>query len=163
MDDVDVVKLTDKNNKYFDTICDWMYNWWGIRDGWSHKKVYEFMGNSLCKEKISQTFIAIHNDTVIGMYQLAMTDLDTRPDIYPWLTNVYVDEKYRGRGLSKLLVEHSIKEAKKLEIKELYLYTAHIGLYEKFGWEYIGNVNTYRKDSPIERLYVYNIGGCNEK
>jgi predicted acetyltransferase len=159
MDDVEVVRLTNKNSKYFKTICKWIYNWWGEIEGWSYEKVHELMENSLSENKISKTFIALKNKEIIGMYQIVMSDLDTRPDIYPWLTNIYVDEKYRGNGVCKLLLEHAIEEAKKMKIKELYLYTAHIGLYEKYGWKYVGNVNTYRKVNSVERLYVYKIMG----
>jgi predicted acetyltransferase len=28
-----------------------------------------------------------------------------------------------------------------------------MGLYEKFGWTYVGEVDTFRADSPQERLY----------
>lgn len=45
------------------------------------------------------------------------------------------------------------ENAKKANLTELYLYTKHIGLYEKFGWEFIEEVKTFKEDSPIERLY----------
>lgn len=88
------------------------------------------------------------------MYQLSYTDdLDSRPDIYPWLVNVYVDEKYRGQNICRKLMETVNDNARKNNIKELFLYTKHIGLYEKFGWQFVEEVKTFRKDSPIERLY----------
>lgn len=49
------------------------------------------------------------------------------------------------------------ENAKKANLKELYLYTKHIGLYEKFGWTFMGEVKTFREDSPIERLYKLEI------
>lgn len=45
------------------------------------------------------------------------------------------------------------ENAKKLNLTELFLYTKHIGLYEKFGWKFVEEVETFRNDSPIERLY----------
>lgn len=48
--------------------------------------------------------------------------------------------------------------AKAAGLPELYLYTKHIGLYEKFGWEFLEEVPTFREDSPVERLYHLNIG-----
>ena len=66
---------------------------------------------------------------------------------------MFVDEKYRGRGIFKVLMNTVCENAKKLNINELYLYTSHLDLYEKFGWEYIEDVKTFRDDSPIERLY----------
>lgn len=45
------------------------------------------------------------------------------------------------------------ENAKKANLQELYLYTKHVGLYEKFGWKFVEEVKTFKKDSPIERLY----------
>lgn len=92
------------------------------------------------------------------MYQISMSDdLDSRPDIYPWLINVYVDEKFRGKNVCRALMNTVNENAKKSGLKELFLYTKHIGLYEKFGWEFIEEVNTFRNDSPVERLYKLKI------
>lgn len=89
-----------------------------------------------------------------GMYQLAMfDDLESRPDLYPWLINVFVDEKFRGKGVFRALMNTVNGHAKKANLQELYLYTEHVGLYEKFGWKFIGEVKTFREESPIERLY----------
>ena len=53
---------------------------------------------------------------------------------------------------------NTVKEnAKELGLTELYLYTKHIGLYEKFGWKFIEEVKTFKDDSPVERLYKLEI------
>lgn len=157
MESIKILKLTNENNKYFNVICDWMYDWWGKADGWSIEKVREYMKNSMCVDRIPQTFIALYNDEVVGMYQLSMNDLDIRPDIYPWLINVYVEYKYRGNGICKKMVEHCINEAKKLNLENLYLYTKHIGLYEKYGFEFIKGINTFKVESQLERLYIFKL------
>ena len=88
------------------------------------------------------------------MYQLSMSDdLDSRPDIYPWLINVYVDEKFRGKNVCRQLMITVNENAKKAGLTELFLYTKHKGLYEKFGWDFVEEVKTFKDDSPIERLY----------
>lgn len=94
------------------------------------------------------------DDQPAGMYQIAISDdLESRPDIYPWLINVYVDKNYRGRGVFRTMMQTVRDNAKKIGLDELYLYTKHIGLYEKFGWEFIENVDTFREDIRIQRLY----------
>lgn len=76
------------------------YNWWGIRDGKSYEEVRCNLEHSLNKDRLPQTYVALIDEEPAGMYQFAMfDDLDTRPDIYPWLINVYVDEKYRGKNV----------------------------------------------------------------
>lgn len=154
-----IIRLDSSDNKYFDKICEWNYNWWGKRNNDSFEEVKCTLEHSLCKNnRLPQTFIAIINDEVVGMYQISMMDdLYNRPDIYPWLINVYVDEKYRGKGICRKLMDTVKENAQNLGLKELYLYTKHIGLYEKFGWIFVEEVNTFREDSPIERLYKLNI------
>ena len=48
---------------------------------------------------------------------------------------------------------NTVKEnAKSISLNELYLYTKHVGLYEKFGWKFIEKVNTFKYDSSMVRL-----------
>ena len=82
--------------------------------------------------------------------------MSARPDLYPWIANLYVEPKYRGNNIIKLLLDKAIEETKKLHIENLYIYTEHIGLYEKYGWEYIDNIYTFFSDEK-QRLYKYKI------
>lgn len=151
---MEIIRLENSNNSIFDKICDWNYNWWGKRDHNSAEEVRCYMEHCLCKDRIPQTFVALIKNEPVGMYQFTMSeDLNSRPDIYPWLVNVFVDEPYRGQGICRELMSTVYENAKNLNLSELYLYTKHIGLYEKFGWEFIEEVKTFREESPIERLY----------
>lgn len=152
------IRLEDKNNDIFNKICEWNYNWWGIKNGNSIEEVECYLEHSLCENRLPQIYVAIIDNEPVGMYQMTMSDdLVSRPDIYPWLVNVYVDEKYRGKKLCRKLMNTVKENAKKVNLTELYLYTKHIGLYEKFGWKFVEEVKTFKSDSPIERLYQLDI------
>ncbi len=151
---MEIVRLTDKNSPVFEKVVLWNYNWWGSPSGKSLDEVRCTLEHSLMTERLPQTFVAIENGEALGMYQLSMhDDLAGRPDIYPWLINVYVDEKFRGRGVCAEMMKTVEENARKAKLSELYLYTKHIGLYEKYGWEFIEYVKTFDEASPIERLY----------
>ena len=155
---MEIIKLEESNNIFFDKICDWYYNWLGIKNNESIEEIKCTFEHSLCKNKLPQTFVALIDGEPAGMYQLSMSDdLYSRPDLYPWLINVYVDEKFRGRNVARELMNTVKENAKKLGLTELYLYTKHIGLYEKFGWKFIEEVKTFKDDSPVERLYKLEI------
>lgn len=155
---MEIIKLEESNNLFFDKICDWYYNWLGIKNNESIEEIKCTFEHSLCKDKLPQTFVALIDGEPAGMYQLSMSDdLNSRPDLYPWLINVYVDEKFRGRNVARELMNTVKENAKKLGLTELYLYTKHIGLYEKFGWKFIEEVKTFKDDSPVERLYKLEI------
>ena len=153
-----IIRLEDSKNEIFEKVVDWNYNWWGKPCGKSAEEVRCTMEHSVNTERLPQTFVALLDGVPCGMYQLSMSDdLKGRPDIYPWLINVYVDEKFRGRDICRKLMETVKEKAKNADLKELYLYTHHVGLYEKFGWEFAEDVRTFNEDSPIERLYKMNL------
>ena len=151
---MEIVRLEDKESLAFEKILEWNYNWWGKPNSKSVEEVRCTLEHSLNKERFPQTYIALKDGVPVGMYQLSMCDdLATRPDIYPWLINVYVDGNYRGEGICRLLMNTVKENAKSAGLTELYLYTHHLGLYEKFGWEFVEEVKTFKEESPIERLY----------
>ncbi len=155
---VQIIRLEDSHNEIFTKICEWNYNWWGIRNHKSFEEVKCNLEYSLNTERLPQTYVALLENKPVGMYQISMCeDLESRPDLYPWLINVYVDEAYRGKGIGKMLLNTVYDNAKKLGLKELYLYTKHNGLYEKFGFTFVEEVKTFKEDSPIERLYHLDI------
>ena len=153
-----IIKLADSNNEIFDKICKWYYNFYGIRSNETFEEARIMFEHSVNENKLPQTFIALINGKVVGMYQISVfDDLKSRPDLYPWLINVYVDENYRGQNVFRNLMNTVNENAKIIGIKELYLYTKYEGLYEKFGWKYMEDVKTFNEDSPIERLYKLEI------
>lgn len=153
-DNMEIVKLIDKNSKYFNTICDWQASWWGR--GYKKEKVIEFMERCLNENQIPQTYIVIDNDVVIGMYQIVMYDnVDVRPNYYPWLVNVYVDEDHRGKGICSILMNDVIKKFKDLGFKRVYLHSRHEGLYEKYGWIFLEKVEVFNKE--VKRIYYFDV------
>lgn len=154
MEKVEIIQLTDSNSGYFPLICGWMYNWWGTSEGWSYEKVKAFLGHTLNRDSIPQTFLAISGGKAVGMYQFSMFDLDVRPDLYPWIMNVYVDEAYRRMGISRLLMLDAVRRAGQLGYERIYLYTHHAGLYEKYGFKLMEEMETFKGKGFPERIYV---------
>ena len=152
---MNIIRLESTDNEIFEKVVEWNYNWWGKKTGKTVEQVRYLFEHSICTEKrLPQTFVALLDGIPVGMYQLSMTDdLYGRPDIYPWLINVYVDENYRGKSICKELMLTVADKAKEAGLSELYLYTSHVGLYEKYGWELVEMVKTFDEHSPLERLY----------
>jgi GNAT superfamily N-acetyltransferase len=67
------------------------------------------MKHSLQENRLPQTYGIFVDNKIVGMYQFAYEDLSIRPDIYPWLANVYIDEAYRNKGLCRKMME-TVKE-----------------------------------------------------
>ena len=153
-----IIQFTEKSGPIFEKIVSWNYEWWGKKTGKSMDAVKCYIEHSVNSEKLPQTFVALDNGEVVGMYQLSMNDdLFGRPDIYPWLINVYVAPEHRGKQICRILMDTVKEHAKKAGITTLYLYTSHVGLYEKFGWEFMEFVDTFEMNAEKERLYCLEI------
>ncbi|MEG0452763.1 MAG: GNAT family N-acetyltransferase [Coprobacillus sp.] len=151
---VNVEKAMSFNGKDIVKLANWMYEWWGEKEGYTLDEIVIRLQYSLCQDRIPQTFVAKINRNIVGIYQFAMDDAPTRPDLYPWLCNLYVEETYRGRGVSKVMLESVKKNMKALKIKRIYLYTEHTGLFEKYGFEYQEDIIV---NGESARLYMLKI------
>ena len=146
MNKVIIKKITNPSKEILELATNWMYNWWGIAEKYNYNDVLTYMTNSFNENKLPQTYLLYLNDIVVGMYQITYRDLFIRPDIYPWIANLYVDEKYRGKGYGKILIESIKKQAmNNTDFDKLYLYSSHNNLYEKYGWKYVEIVDNNNK------------------
>nr|WP_305145040.1 GNAT family N-acetyltransferase [Anaerotignum propionicum] len=152
---VRVVRLKKDDKCYITKISSWFYHWWGKQEGFSSDKMEAYVLHSLCEDRIPQTYILLADEELIGVYQLSVMDIDVRPDIYPWLINVYIDKPHRGKGYLNLLMKSAKDNCQQLGIKQIFLYTTHEGLYEKYGLRFEEEFNTFIKGKEIQRLYSW--------
>lgn len=147
------MKMTGADEATLDKMTRWMYSWWGENEGYSLEAVRSALSHSMQEDRLPQTYGLFLDGEIIGMYQFIYDDLWARPDIYPWLANVYMDEKYRGRGYGRLLMSKIRETAENTGFGEVYLYTEFEGLYEKLGWEFLSEIDTFIEDRRVQRLY----------
>ena len=89
--------------------------------------------------------ILLDDNKLIGFISIFPSDGDERKDLSPWYATMYVKEKYRGKGYSKILNNAILKEARNRRIKRIYLRTELINYYEKFGAKYMEDLNKKEK------------------
>ena len=62
-------------------------------------------------------------------------DMDTRPDLSPWLGGVFTAPEARGRGVGSALSQHVMQRAAELGFSRLHLYTPDAeAFYARLGW-----------------------------
>jgi GNAT superfamily N-acetyltransferase len=87
------------------------------------------------------TLVALDvSEQLIGTVSLKLQDLEVRPEIENWLGGMFVDSRWRRRGVATLLMERVLEEAKKLSLPELHLWAVAPeaeALYLKLGWEIV--------------------------
>lgn len=97
-------------------------------------------------------FAAIVNGQIVGMVSIRKTDYYPLPEIYPWISCVFVSEDYRGNRISEKLIDFANEYAKECGFARTYIPSEHIGLYEKFGYHYLNDITNY--GNGTDRLYV---------
>ena len=97
-------------------------------------------------------FAALVNGRIVGMATFMKTDYYPLTEIFPWVSTVFVDERFRGRRISGRLIEAANAYALSLGFDRTYIPSEHIGLYEKYGYVYLRDIVNY--GGGVDRLYV---------
>lgn len=149
-----VVRITDGEARVLDTVSSWIYSWWGREQGFSQQQIREHYRHAVCENRPPQTFVAYIDDEPVGTFQFGMEDSYVRPELYPWIKNVYVPEELRGRGYGETMLETVGDFVSDTDIEQLYLFTHMTGFYEKHGWRFIEEFETYKPTLGRQRLYI---------
>ena len=115
---MEIRKLTSYTPAELNLVSGWMQAWWGEAGGYSPEQVRAYLLHAACENRIPQTYAAYHGGLLAGIYHIAMEDLFVRPDLYPWLCNVYVSPAHRGCGIGRALL-YAYTEQKGLHVRWL--------------------------------------------
>ena len=103
-------------------------------------------------EEWETPFVAMINGHIVGMATLMKSDYYPLPEVYPWVSTLFVSEAYRGHRISKKLIDFANAYAKDLGFDKTYIPSEHIGLYEKYGYSYVKDIVNY--GGGTDRLYA---------
>ena len=136
-----------KCSKYIDEYIELCSLEWGEKKTKSEMQEYikRKKNKILDGEKYISILGLINENELVGFISLFKTDGDDRTDLSPWYATMYVKEKYRNKGHSKILNNAILKKAKELGYKKVYLKTDLNNYYEKFGARYIENLSSGEK------------------
>ena len=126
--------------------------------GFSWVEVKEHTINQIKSWNFSEwetPFVAIADGRIIGMATIMKSDYYPLPDIFPWISTIFVSEAYRGHRISGQLIDYANRYAKKLGFIKTYIPSEHKGLYEKYGYIYLRDIMNY--GGGIDHLYMKEI------
>ena len=100
-----------------------------------------------------RVLVACVDGKAVGFCTLAEKDeLPQRYEFTPFIGFVFVDEQYRGKRLSELMLESATSYACELGYKKVYIMSGEIGLYEKYGFKKLGDYETVY--GSVDQLFV---------
>lgn len=107
------------------------------------------------QQSLPQWYLLEKAGDLIGCAGLITNDFISRMDLYPWVCAMFIAEAHRGNAYGALLLEQAKKDTRAAGFKHLNLCTDHIGYYEKYGFQYIGDGHhPWEETSRIYQLEV---------
>lgn len=101
--------------------------------------LYELLSENKFKDAVgekSMVLMLTDGDALVSFCTYAEKD-DIQPtELTPWVGFVYTFPEYRGRRSVGELFAEVEKLAKAEQVRDIYISTNHIGLYEKYGCEF---------------------------
>lgn len=122
--------------QHIPTLAAWHHEQWShLYPGISVEQRIERMKRYLGDEPIPTMYVWVDDGEVLGSAALVASDMDTRPELTPWLASVYVSDAHRRRGIGAALVRAVMAQARELGSPELFLFTPDKeDFYAGLGW-----------------------------
>jgi predicted N-acetyltransferase YhbS len=117
-------------------LATWHHQEWKeLLPHWTLEQALAELQSHTGRRQLPTTFLAVEQDRVIGSASLLLADLDGWEQLSPWVASVYVVPESRGKGIGRLLVARAVEEARRLDVREVYLFTAgQEAYYARLGW-----------------------------
>ncbi len=116
------------------------------------KYLYELLGTEKLQTlvgKDAKVLLLTDGKNLVSFCTLAEKD-EILTDLTPWIGFVYTFPNYRGGRRAGELLDYAESLAKKSGAKNVYISTDHVGLYEKYGYEFFKTAKTINgEDSRI--------------
>ena len=130
-----IIDLSDEP-EHITTLAEWHHAEWAhLNPGDSLEQRIERMKGYLANDLVPSTFVCKHQGQLAGSAAIIVSDMDTRPELTPWLASVFVAPPFRRLGIGSKLVRHVMSQAKQAGIANLYLFTPdQAAFYQRLGW-----------------------------
>ena len=147
-----VIRKVEKDSELMQQLLHFVqnYSWTEVKD-----HMVQLIG-SWAFTDWETPFAALVHGRIIGMVTLMKSDYYPLPEIFPWISALFVSEAYRGNRISEKLIEAANAYAAELGFHKTYIPTEFVGLYEKYGYQYVKDIVNY--GNGVDRLYVKMIG-----
>ncbi len=156
---INILNLRDYP-EHLPSLARWHESEWAyLNPGSNINKRITKMQLFLNEDFIPSTYIAL-DDELLGSAALVENDMETNPQLSPWLASVFVTEQHRCRGVGTQLIRHVMQQARQAGINSLYLFTPDkADFYQKLGWKILKTELYHGQEVTIMEARLNNING----
>lgn len=98
------------------------------------------------------TYLLMDGQKLVSFLTLTKQDVIRDESMFPWIGFVFTQPEYRGHRYSETLMNYAENVAKQQGHTHVYVATDHVGLYEKYGYEYLENrIGYWGEESRVLR------------
>jgi len=133
-------------------LADWHHQEWQHLNSQNYNlkaRITDY--EQIAATKVFPAMLVAHkNQTPLGSIRLIENDMDTHPELSPWIASLYVSEEYRRLGIGTALIANIETTAIELNFKKIYLFTEnHQAIYKRQRWEIFSNEMYFNQNVTI--------------
>jgi GNAT superfamily N-acetyltransferase len=132
---IQIVNLRDAQ-QFFPDVADRIWRAWSEPNGEPLAEVERELTEVVAAVEFPFTLVSISNGTFAGTVTAVVSDLDERPELFPWVAALWVEPRFRRSGIARTLVERAVQTMFSQGHPQIYLYAipALQSFYLGLGW-----------------------------
>jgi GNAT superfamily N-acetyltransferase len=133
------------------------FDLWGPLTGHDCPASYQaFLEQAAGSRALPRVLVARLDTILLGSVNLLANEMAVRPQLTPWLGQLFVPESHRAKGIGTRLLDAAISYVESLGYRQLFLFTSGTlpGYYRKRGWTDIEDVTYLGKARTIMRFDI---------
>jgi N-acetylglutamate synthase-like GNAT family acetyltransferase len=140
------------------TIARWQFELWGCLTGSDTLSGYvQLLASATKSDALPRVMLAEEDGNLLGSVNLVVCDCSVRPDLTPWLAQLFIAPEHRKLGAGATLVRAAQDSARDLGFQTLYLFTSGTlpNYYRSLGW---WEMETFPYHGRERALMAYDLG-----
>jgi GNAT superfamily N-acetyltransferase len=125
---------------YLPTLARWHFDQWGPLTGAGSYESYAALLTAAARSgTVPSVVVAVADGQLLGSVSLLPSDLPVRPELTPWLGQLFVEPSRRRDGVGAALVHAILERARWCGYARVYLFTSGTlpQYYERLGWRLV--------------------------
>ncbi len=147
-----LIESLSKNQNLLSELARWHFEEWGPLTGSASLEEYTAnLERFASSDAVPSVLVAKSGRELLGSASLLPSDLPLRSELTPWLAQLFVLPRHRGRGIGASLVHSAVSAAGQLGFSALYLYTSGDlpAFYRQLGWSTRETVTYLGKERTV--------------